>query len=330
MGRQVEIACDESGFTGGSLVGSQTVFAHAGVRVGRSAAEELVAHLRERLDVRVGELKAARLLRPRHRPTVEWLLGPASPVAGEVRIHLTDTAFYVLARLTDLATGHAVRGTDSPGRDARARAMAMTLHEEGPHTYGADRWRTFLTLSANLLRTHNRWLPKAPVEAYFAFVAALLDDVGTGAVADVLRVVERSRDVAAEVRARHERDRKLTPLMEPVVPALARTVEWWLTDAEEVVVVHDEQSALTPQRLRDVAATVARRRPGRRLTGVSLVDSKVDARVQVADLFAGVARRLAGDRLAGRADGDLTALLRPRVHPESTWPAAAHELVAPF
>ena len=160
------------------------------------------------------------------------------------------------------------------------------------------------------MRTHNRWLPKDPIGAFYA-LPGLSDEI------------RRARPAIEEVRAAHERDRKLTPLMEPVIPALARTVEAWLATAPEVEVVHDEQSALTKERLADIAATVARRHPGRRLAGVRLVDSRADPRVQVADLLAGVARRVASDALAGRPDQALTALLRPYVHPESTWACGA-------
>jgi hypothetical protein len=41
--------------------------------------------------------------------------------------------------------------------------------------------------------------------------------------------------------------------------------------------------------------------------------------VQVADLLAGIARRVASDALAGHPDDALTALLCPYVNPESTW-----------
>jgi hypothetical protein len=49
------------------------------------------------------------------------------------------------------------------------------------------------------------------------------------------------------------------------------------------------------------------------------VDSRTDPRVQVADLLAGVARKVAADELLGRSDPDLTALLRPYVDPASRW-----------
>jgi hypothetical protein len=294
----IEIACDESGFSGGSLVGGHTtVFAHASVRIGMVAAGRLVDRVRALTGGRAAEVKAVRLRRPYDRAVLEELLAAASP---HLRVHLTDTTFFVLARLADLVVdGTAVAGTDSPGRDARALALARRL-------YAAHPAPIFLKRAADLVRTHNRWLPKDPVAAFYTL---------PGIPAEI----RAARSAIEEVRAVHERDRKRTPLMEPVIPALARTVEAWLATALEVTVVHDEQSALTRERLADIGIAVARRHPGRRLAGVRLVDSRADPRVQVADLFAGIARRVASDALAGYPDDALTALLRPYVHPESTW-----------
>ena len=48
--QHIEIACDESGFSGGNLVGGghSPVFAHASVRIESEAADELIQHLRRK------------------------------------------------------------------------------------------------------------------------------------------------------------------------------------------------------------------------------------------------------------------------------------------
>ena len=111
----------------------------------------------------------------------------------------------------------------------------------------------------------------------------------------------------------------MTPLLEPLIPALTRAVHFWGTRAEVVSVVHDEQSALTPERVGDIARTFAASRPGRQLAGVRLVDSRGDARVQLADFVAGIARRLASDKLNDRQDAELVGLLSPLINSESVW-----------
>jgi hypothetical protein len=327
-GSEIEIACDESGFTGGNLVGGQgRVFSHASVQLDLAVASEIAYDLRARIGAETVELKAGQLLRLKHRPVVGWLLSPTSPLSQNAQVHLTDTAFFVLARLVDTLIGQEeVRATTSPGRDPHSREMAVTLYEQGPRSYGSGLWQQFLTLAANVMRTNKRWLPKNPVESLFELVEAMLQRSEPTPTARVLELVYEARPVAEATRAAHEENRRLTPLLEPVIPALARAVEVWGSDAEAVSVVHDEQSALTPDRLSDIAATYAAGHPGRRLASVRLVDSKSDPRVQVADVLAGIARRLAQGQLDGQGD-EFTALLRPYVDPQSTW-ADSHSWAA--
>jgi hypothetical protein len=83
-----------------------------------------------------------------------------------------------------------------------------------------------------------------------------------------------------------------------MLPALAETVLFWSGGQRRVLVIHDEQSALTAGRLgrlQQVLAGVAPSPAGLSpLAGLVMVDSRDDPRVQVADLLAGVARRLPG------------------------------------
>jgi len=79
-------------------------------------------------------------------------------------------------------------------------------------------------------------------------------------------------------------DRSIPPPLEPLLPALAETVLFWSGGKRQVLVVHDEQSALTADRLRRLQQLFP-------LAGLVTVDSRDDPRVQVADLLAGVARR---------------------------------------
>lgn len=71
----VEIACDESGFTGGNLTFRHTVFVHASVRIPAVEAEAEMQRLRERVAAH-GELKASWLLRWCQDDDLRRLLGP--------------------------------------------------------------------------------------------------------------------------------------------------------------------------------------------------------------------------------------------------------------
>jgi hypothetical protein len=87
-----------------------------------------------------------------------------------------------------------------------------------------------------------------------------------------------------------------------MLPALAETVLFWSGGQRRVLVIHDEQSALTAGRLRRLQQVLADRagsspvgadKPGvSPLAGLVMVDSRDHPPVQVADLLAGMARRL--------------------------------------
>ena len=321
--QHIEIACDESGFSGGNLVGGghSTVFTHASVRIESETAGEMVQHLRREIGARGdGEYKSPEILRPRRRPVVLWLLGSNSPIYGNTHVHLTDTRFFVLARLVDgLLGSEAVRGIACPGRNPENRPMALALYRSGEQSYGTARWQEFLTLSANLFRTNNRWLPKTPVEMFYATVESMVRANAAADVRQVMSLLPSTRPVAEATRSLHLENPKLTPLMEPLLPALNRTVRYWGAYTRALSVVHDEQSALTPERIADIATAFAESHPGRHLTDVQLVDSRGDPRVQLADFVAGIARRLATDELKGRADPEIIALLTPLIDHESVW-----------
>lgn len=321
--RHLEIACDESGFAGGNLAGRghSTVFAHASIHVQTEAAQELIIHLRREIGARgSGEYKSPEILRPRRRPVLLWLLGPDSPVHGNAYVHLTDTRFFVLARLLDVLLGEqAARGIAAPGRNPRTRAMALTLYRSGEPIYGTARWQHFLTLSANLVRTNSRWIPQNPVELFYAAVDALARTPAPADLRDVMTALRPTRPLAEATRASHTQNPKLSPLMEPLLPAVSCAVTHWGLRAQSLSVVHDEQSALTRERIAEIATTFSASHPGHRLIDVRLVDSSTEPRVQIADFVAGIARRCAMDQLQGRADAEIAALVSPLVDHESVW-----------
>jgi hypothetical protein len=77
-----------------------------------------------------------------------------------------------------------------------------------------------------------------------------------------------------------------------MLPTLAETVLFWSgDDRRQVHVTHDEQSALTASRLRRLQQVLADGASSP-LAGLLMVDSRDDPRVQVADILAGMARRL--------------------------------------
>jgi hypothetical protein len=291
-GRVTEIACDESGSEGEKLVGGETdVFAHASVGLSVEAAEACVQEIRDRIRSPAVEYKANHLLRDKNRPVLVWLLGPSGPIRGHARVHLTDKTYFLLGKLTDLLLG-------SP--DA-----AITLYREGPGTFGQARWDDFLEAANNLLRVKNRRADR-PAEEF----RRVLDELS--ATSTILDPFREAGARAEAFRAQVRDDPQMIPPLDSWLPAIVRAVAGW--EGDSISIVHDEQLTLSEERVSQLKAVI-----GDRLAGIRLVDSRSDARVQVADFLAGVARKIASEELNHRGDAELIAALRPYVDPFSIW-----------
>jgi hypothetical protein len=318
-----EVACDESGFTGGNLTSPGGVFAHATVSITSRAAADVIDHLRRHTRAPAGELKANWLLRTQCRADVRWLLSTGGPLAGSAQVHLSDTRYFLLARILDvLLDGEPVAGTDLPGRTHPARSMAALLRLEGPTTYGEPAWQDFLIHAGNLVRMNRRRLPRTAVQDFDDVLRTMIEASRPGEVRDVLVALQGRSGVVTRVRQGYLDNPKRTPLLEPLIPALTRAVLRWGAGTRHLHVLHDEQSALTAERVGDIAVCLDAVYPGHTLS-VSRVDSLAEPRVQIADLVAGIARRAARDVLLGRSDLELMELVTPFVDAESVWPRAA-------
>lgn len=287
----MEIACDESGYEGESLVGGVTdVFAHAGVSLSSTAAAECVEELRRRIRSPALEYKANHLLREKNRAALEWFLGPDGPLHGHAHVYVVDKTLLLIGTILELFVG------DAPGDAVALRRHVRAAAEP-------ERWTAFLVAANDLLRS--RTGHPTSVDA----VLRALDTVGAGAPP----VLARLRDAGPRIRAAH-RAGHVVPALDPLPPAIVRAVAVWSDGGRlPVAVVHDRQTSLTAARLRGfMAATGAP-------AGLRFVDSRTDPRVQVADFLAGVARRAWSDGLARRADSGLLALLTPHADPASIW-----------
>jgi hypothetical protein len=273
----VEIACDESGFSGSNLLDPATpVITHASVDLSVSEAAGLVATLRARFRYAPDEYKAGPFLRsPRAEEALEWFL---AALRGRAHVHLVDKEFFLVTRIVDLFVAE----------PSYAAGTRLARHPAASALYrarGAAGWGAFLAAFVELVRTKRRHRPdRAAFEAFFATrPAGVLDGLSRPHVWAVLTRLTSD-------------DRSIPPPLEPLLPALAETVLFWSAARRPVLVIHDEQSALTAGRLRrlqEVLAAGAAVPPGRSspLAGLVMADSRDDPRVQLADLLAGVARR---------------------------------------
>src|SRR4051794_23147344 len=317
-GAVVEIACDESGFSGSNLLDTATpVFTHASVDLRVDEAVEIVGALRSGFQWPLDELKSGQFLRgPRAGEALESLL---TALSGRAHVYVVDKQYFLATRIVDLFL---VEPSYAAGTrlSQSHRPAALSLYRAG-RARGRE-WGVFLEAFVTLVRTKRRHQPDRAVVERFLEARDSLARPGLGRHAEgVLDGLTRTRVQAVMNRLAHD-DRSIPPPLEPMLPALAETVLFWSAGQRQVLVIHDEQSALTANRLRslqqvltdgahppatdarDAGPPLGRRSP---LAGLVTVDSRDDPRVQVADLLAGVARRLAnvGD------DGRLQPFLSP-------------------
>ncbi len=307
-GPVVEIACDESGFSGTNLRDTSTpVIAHASVDLSLDEAADVVAALRSGSRFSLHELKSGQLLRS--RPTGEsweWLL---AALTGRAHVHLVDKEYFLVTRIVDLflADPSYAAGTRLTQRD---RPAALALYRA--RGSGGRDWDAFLAAFVDLVRTKGRPRPDPVALERFLAGRDALAAAGLGSDAErVLAALGRAR-VRAVLTRLAEDDRSIPPPLEPMIPALAETVLFWSGGRRQVLVVHDEQSALTADRLRRLQRVLAEGSgpgadggPGTGaapspLAGLVMVDSRDDPRVQVADLLAGLARRSPSHEYDGR------------------------------
>jgi hypothetical protein len=312
--RHLEIACDESGFTGTNMLDpGLEIITHAGVHLDHETAAEYVALIHRRFRRHSAtEYKASQLLR--NRIAVEWLLGTLS---GRATVHLTDKTYFTVTRLVDLLIGEPsyAAGT-SLALDLRP--VARTLHRAGPVVFGTTRWRAFLDTFVEMMRHKRYRLIDGPWVAHFL---QALDGMRSERLDPLMQPLRDARSQLFHVLTELQDDRSpVPPPLEPLIPALFETARLWTADGSSVTILHDEQSALTPYRVAQVGALLrtVSSNPAP-LLGLTMFDSRTDPRIQLADLLAGTARYLATAELRNRADPRLTALLRPYLAPTSLW-----------
>jgi hypothetical protein len=265
---ELEIACDESGFSGSNLLDpAAPVITHASVDLSVVEAAEVMASVGSRT---TSEYKSNRLLRPEQRPVLGRFL---AALDGRAYVHVIDKRLYVATRVLELFTGEPSYGDGTRlGRDFGASVEVLRSR--------TDLLDSFLVLA----RTKRlRMLDHDAIDRFFALLPSELP-------------IELPRSRVEETLLRLiEDDPAIPPPLEPLVPALAETALYWSAGERSVAIVHDEQSALTRHRVarlaRYLAAAVVPAPPP--LAGLRQVDSRQDPRVQVADLLAGVARRAA-------------------------------------
>ena len=301
-GAVLEIACDESGFSGSNMLTAPTpLFTHASVDLGVDEAADLIRTLRSGSGRSLTEFKSGQFLR---RPQgTEKLAGFLAALSGRAHVYVVDKEYFLVTRIIDLFL---VEPSYAAGTrlTQNHRPAALALYRAGRAQ--SREWSVFLAAFVELVRTKRRQRPDRIVVERFVKARDALAAAGLGADAEgVLEGLSQTR-VQAVLTRLAQNDQSIPPPLEPMLPALAETVLFWSRGQRQVLVIHDEQSALTAGRLRRLQQVLtdgarslaadageawtipARLSP---LAGLVAVDSRDDPRIQVADLLAGVARR---------------------------------------
>ncbi|MDG4809564.1 hypothetical protein O7634_22680 [Micromonospora sp. WMMD1120] len=297
VGPVVEIACDESGFSGTNLLRSSApVITHASVDLSVDEAVAVITALRSGFRFAPHEVKSGQFLRRSGAAeALEWF---RAALTGRAHVHLIDKEFFLVTRVVDLLLVEPSYAAGTRLADEH-RPAALALHAAG-RSAGAD-WTAFLAAFVDLVRMKHRLPAQQTVRRFFEARDVLRRHRLGRPADDVLDGLDPNR-VRAVVARLDDDDRSIPPPLEPLLPALAETVLAWSDGRRQVLVTHDEQSALTADRLTRLRRTLASGPDATPvgalpsgvspLAGLVMVDSRDDPRVQVADLLAGVARRL--------------------------------------
>ena len=240
----------------------------------------------------------------------EKLAGTSTPHFGHASVRLTpDAAAACIAELR--------RRIRSPATEYKANHLLREKHRRtlvwllGPDAPLLGHARVHLVDKVLLLRVRLAAVLGVPPAAIPASVlpagnALLRTRAPATAVDDFFRLAPQlaaaSRPAAEAYRAALRSRPPWHLELDPLLDAITRLPALW---GPAVTVVHDRQNVLSPDRLAALAAT-----PG--IAAVHLVDNDDDPRIQLADILAGTACRI-----AATGDGELRGLLRPYVGAQS-------------
>lgn len=328
----IEVACDESGNDGENLFGGNaTVFAHGSVAIASEEAESLMAELRHRTKARTVELKSRDLLKPKNLDSAQWLLRH-SAVADHSLVNLTEKRYFLTCKLFDSTVEEQMYagGFDIYAED-QALMAAMFLYTRARVELGGA-WDETLETFNRLLRSSD----DVEIRGHLTTLRAQLVGVGeqcSGLLNEFIGMIWGGTghllDLARQQAGLNESEKLRT--LDPVLSAIGQTARFWgERSGRDVIVIHDEAKVLTPETIDNLRYHLARpdlispsfADGGVVVRAIHQVDSKTDARVQLADLLAGVGRAVAEQALRGEGH-PLRRDLQPVIDPVPMWGDAA-------
>ena len=306
----ITIACDESGSEGENVrAAAHRIFCHGSTDLSLSEAEQVIANTRGALNVQGAELKAGTLLKPKAGFYTRELFGPHGPLRGRSQMYLVDKQFFLVGKVIDLLVVELAYDTGVDlyiGR--RARELAYDLHLNGRRALGTASWDILLQKFNSLMRLKQRGAtPKTTIDEFYDTLDALKYRARRRTVEEVLLLLARTRPQAEQFQALLTDPATESTTLDPLLAALPQTIRtWYEKTGRPIEVVHDEQVALDEKTRGDMVRVLRTPPPDFErhvnrvdVRSIILIDSKADARVQVADLVAGIGRKLATQALGG-------------------------------
>lgn len=304
------VACDESASEGENLIASKhPVFVHGSTSLPLADAEEFIARLRVATRAQAPELKSGSVLVPRNRNA---LLDALPALDGHANIYFVDKSFFITAKLVVLTyAALATRNGFDVHFSGLGRHLTDVLHRDGANAVGPARWDALLSAFNDVIRSYARAGTKAPsVWPFYMALSTARANCSDPRVAEILSEIWEARHMTLNyVNADPIEFRELDPLA-PSLDAVART--WHMRLGVPFEFLHDRNSLLTesvraaivegsrtPLSVREVDL------PQADLRGIRLIDSTLDARVQVADILAGTGREIARMAAEGKFDDPL-------------------------
>lgn len=327
--RPLVVACDESGNDGENLLaGTSPVFVHASVTASKEKASEIMAEVRRQTRSGSVELKSKTLLHPKNEGTARWLL--EHPELGDsVSLHFTDKRYFLVTKLFDTTIEELARedGYDMYA-DGSALCGANVLFFTAPVFY-TERWDALLVAFQDFLRAKSASDAQASLETLEARVVDVLSLKGAppDMFLDLIHAGIKHLRLLSRLQLGQGINHRLRTL-DPLIPAVGAAVAYWAeVSGRPVEILHDAAKELTPERVAAMRQHLAepgivaphRADRGVKLTGVTLVDSKLEERVQLADLLAGLGRSVFEAERTGRPH-PLTALVESHMSKLSILP----------
>jgi hypothetical protein len=308
--RPLVVACDESGNDGENLLaGSSPFFVHASVTVDTARAAEIMAEVRRRTRSESAELKSKTLLQSKNEGVARWLL-ELPELEDSVCLHFTHKRYLLVTKLFDTTIEELAHEHDyDMYADGSALSGANVLFYTAPVLYG-DRWEALLVAFQDFLRAKSVSDAQSSLERLDARMIDLLSmkDGVSDAFLDLIHAGIGHIRQLSRLQLGQGLDHRLRTL-DPLIPAVGAAVVYWAEQSgRSVELLHDAAKELVPERvaamrrhLAEPGIVVPRRADrGVKLAGVTLVDSKLEERVQLADLLAGLGRSVIEAESDGR------------------------------